>query len=145
MTVSTRKLILAAMLCGLAILLAGGVKLLQVARETDTVTILPLGERATLGDMTVSVVSVDAQQGRTVVTVTMAGVEAADAVEGWRMLSGGKVSAVTPGPWTGLVAAPCSTTTVGEQECSLVFPEGAGTVTVAYLRAGAQSQWSKAA
>ncbi|MFM2047330.1 MAG: hypothetical protein RL383_1407, partial [Actinomycetota bacterium] len=32
---STRKLILAALVCGLAIVLAGGVKLFQVAGEDD--------------------------------------------------------------------------------------------------------------
>lgn len=130
------------MLCGLAILLAGGVKLLQVARETDKVTILPPGEKATLGDMTVSVLSVAAQADRTVVTVEMSGVASADAREGWRMLSGGKVSAVTAGTWSATPAPPCDTTTVQARECTLVFPPSAGTVTVAYLRAGAQSQWS---
>ena len=132
------------MLCGLAILLAGGVKLLQVAQETDKVTILPPGEKATLGDMTVSVLSVTAQGDRTVVTVMMSGVESADAREGWRMLSGGKVSAVTAGTWSETSVPPCDTTTVAPRECALVFPPSTGTVTVAYLRAGTQSQWSTA-
>ena len=130
------------MLCGLAILLAGGVKLLQVAKEADQVTILPVGEKATLGDMTVAVMSVQAGTDRTVVTVRMAGVESADAREGWRMLSGGKVSAVTAGVWSDTPVAPCDTTTESDTECALVFPPSTGTVTVAYLRAGAQSQWS---
>ena len=145
MDVSTRKLILTAMLCGLAILLAGGVKLLQVARETDKVTILPFGTDATLGDMTVSVVSVAQEATVTVVTVSMSGVEGADAREGWRMLSGGKVSAVTDGSWPATPEPACMTTTTKPVTCSLVFPAATGTVTIAYLRAGTQSQWSKAA
>lgn len=132
------------MLCGLAILLAGGVKLLQVAHDTDRVTVLPLGQKSTLGDMTVSVLGIDAGTDRTVVTVSMSGVDRADAREGWRMLSGGKVSVVTTGPWTGLTVPACDVTSVNHTDCALVFPAGTGTVTVAYLRAGAQSQWSDA-
>lgn len=142
--VSTRKLILTAMICGLVILLAGGVKLLQVAKESEKVTILPLGSEATLGDMTVSVTAVEPLPDRTVVTVRMSGVDAADAREGWRMLSGGKVAVVTPGPWADTSVPACGRTTVAPTECSIVFPAATGTVTVAYLRAGTQSQWSKA-
>ena len=141
---STRKLILTAMLCGLAILLAGGVKLLQVARETDKVTILSAGTQSTLGDMTVSVLAVDARADRTVVTVSMSGVESADAREGWRMLAGGKVSAVTEGEWDATPVPACGTTSMEPVTCALVFPAATGTVTVAYLRAGGQSQWSAA-
>lgn len=141
---STRKLILTALVCGIAIVLAGGIKLFQVARETTNVTVLGFGDSATLGDMTVSVLGVDSLTDRTVVTVSMSGVDGADALEGWRMLSGGKVSEVTPGPWTNLETPPCAVTTVGAGKCSLVFGSSTGTVTVAYLRAGEQSQWSNA-
>jgi hypothetical protein len=141
---STRKLILTALVCGIAIVLAGGIKLFQVARETTKVTVLGFGERATLGDMTVSVLGVTSQPDRTVVTVSMAGVDGADAVEGWRMLSGGKVTEVAPLPWTDVDAPACSATTVAGAKCSLVFGSSTGTVTVAYLRAGRQSQWSNA-
>ena len=141
---STRKLILTAMLCGLVILLAGGVKLLQVARETDKVTILDAGTESTLGDMTVSVLDVESLADRTVVTVSMSGVESADAREGWRMLAGGKVSAVTGGEWDATPVPACATTTLAPVTCALVFPAATGTVTIAYLRAGGQSQWSAA-
>ena len=141
---STRKLILTALVCGIAIVLAGGIKLLQVANETTKVTVLGFGDRSTLGDMTVSVLDITAQPDRTVVTVLMSGVEGADAREGWRMLAGGKVSEVSAQPWTDTGAPACSTTTVAGEKCSLVFGASTGTVTVAYLRAGTQSQWSNA-
>lgn len=141
---STRKLILTALVCGIAIVLAGGIKLLQVAKETTKVTVLGFGDRSTLGDMTVSVLGVAAQPDRTVVTVLMSGVDGADAVEGWRMLTGGKVTEPVAKPWTGTDAPACSTTTVAGGKCSLVFGSSTGTVTVAYLRAGKQSQWSNA-
>ena len=108
---STRKLILTALVCGIAIVLAGGIKLLQVANETTKVTVLGFGDSSTLGDMTVSVLDITAQPDRTVVTVLMSGVEGADAREGWRMLAGGKVSEVSAQPWTDTGAPACSTTT----------------------------------
>lgn len=142
---STRKLILTALVCGLAIVLAGGVKLFQIATEDSSVTVLALSEEATLGDMTVSVLSVTPSSDRTLVTVSMAGVAGADAVEGWRILSGGEVSSPAPAPWNDLTVPACSTTSLEAETCSLVFPASIGTVTVAYLRAGAQSQWSEGA
>lgn len=142
---STRRLILAALVCGLAIVLAGGVKLFQIATEDEKVTLLSLGEKATLGDMTVSVVSVTPGENRTVVVVSMSGVDGADALEGWRMLAGGEVSAPTAGPWGGLDEPACATVGDGSERCSVVFPASEGTVNVAYLRAGVQSQWSTAA
>jgi hypothetical protein len=142
---STRKLILTALVCGLAIVLAGGVKLFQIATEDKKVNLLGLSEESTLGDMTVSVLSVTPGTDRTVVTVSMAGVDSADAVAGWRMLSGGDVSSPVPGPWNGVQVPACTTTTIAGVTCSIVFPASAGTVTVAYLRGGAQSQWSEGA
>ncbi|MGA1362499.1 MAG: hypothetical protein ACO36A_06235 [Ilumatobacteraceae bacterium] len=142
---STRRLILAALVCGLAIVLAGGVKLFQIATDDGKVTLLAMGEEATLGDMTVSVVSVTPGEGRTVVEVSMSGVDGADALEGWRMLAGGEVSAPVSGPWDGLDTPTCTTVGAGSERCSVVFPASEGTVNVAYLRAGVQSQWSTAA
>ena len=51
---STRKLILWALVCGVLILGAGSIKLLQTTSEDATVVLLQLGDEATLGDMTVS-------------------------------------------------------------------------------------------
>jgi hypothetical protein len=89
--VSTRKLILTALLCGIAIVVAGGVKLFQVANEDAEVVVLSLGTPSTLGDMTVSVESIEQTEEGTDVTVSMGGVDGADATEGWRMLAAGKV------------------------------------------------------
>ena len=106
---STRKLILTALVCGLAIMLAGGFKLLQVAREDVQAEVLALGVPATLGDMTVQVDAVEQSSAATVVTVTMSGVEGADAVEGWRLLVDGAVTGplVTDPPGYGTT---CGTT-----------------------------------
>lgn len=140
---STRKLILTALVCGLAIMLAGGIKLFQVARDDTRVNLLTLGERARVADMTVSVDEVTSDRDATYVTVTMAGVNNADALEGWRLLAGGEVlSPVVAGhPPTG---APACTTTHADATagCTVVFPPATGSVTVAYLRGGAQTQWA---
>lgn len=139
---STRKLILTALVCGLAIMLAGGFKLLQVARDEVRAEVLSLGTAATLGDMTVSVDSVEQTGDATVVTVTMSGVEGADAVEGWRLLVGGAVTAPVGSDQPGYLTT-CSTTSESTPtSCTIGFAPSEGSVTVAYLRAGAQSQWA---
>lgn len=139
---STRKLILTALVCGLTIMLAGGFKLLQVAGDDRRAEVLALGVSSTLGDMTVAVESLEQRADATVVTVTMSGVEGADASEGWRLLVGGEVSGplVTDPPGA---ATTCATTSKSTPvTCTIGFAPSEGSVTVAYLRAGAQSQWA---
>ncbi len=143
---STRRLILTALLCGIAIVVAGGAKLLQVANEDAEVIVLSLGAASTLGDMTVTVDAIAQTGAGTDVTVTMGGVEGADAIEGWRMLAGGKVVApLADAAGESTVPPRCTVTrTAGGRPCVVRFPVSEGTVTIAYLRAGAQSQWSTA-
>jgi hypothetical protein len=138
---STRKLILTALICGLVIVLAGGVKLFQVASDPKQVEVLTLGTAAKLGDMTVSVQGVEQTEQATFVTVTLIGVDGADATEGWRLLSGGAVRA--PITVDG-VENPCTVTTATQATtCVVVFEPSDGSVTVAYVRAGTQSRWSR--
>jgi hypothetical protein len=134
---STRKLILTALICGLAIMVAGGTKLFQMATEEATAVVYSLGTSRTLSDMTVSVTKVEQSVDVTEVTVTMVGVEGGNATEGWRLLAGGEV--ISPL----LNRSTCEPTTVDvAQTCVVGFPESSGSVTVAYLRAGQQSQWA---
>lgn len=141
---STRKLIITAFLCGMAILLAGGLKLFLTATDLVEAEVLPLGTSATLGDMTVRVDSLVESAGLTVVTVTMSGVEGADATAGWRLLAGGKVHepvALVDGPDGS--ATPCTTTTAAnDRPCAVAFEVADGSPTVAYIRAGGQRQWA---
>lgn len=140
---STRRLILAALVCGLAIVLAGGFKLLQVAGNGVEVEVLAPGATAELGDMRVSVDAIEEVSGATLVAVTMTGVEGADALEGWRMLTGGEVFAPEADAEPA-VGERCTVTRATEPvSCTVVFPESLGSVTVAYLRAGAQAQWAR--
>ena len=136
---STRKLILTALVCGLAIMLAGGFKLLQVATEDVEAVVLALGTEQTLGDMKVTVDSVEQRPDGTFVTVTMRGVEGADGFEGWKLFASGELS----GPVVAQDGEPCVTKVSRYVTCVVPFiaSEGAS-VTVAYQRAGAQSQWA---
>ena len=136
---STRKLILTALLCGLAIMVAGGLKLLQVAGDDATLEVLELGEEATVADMTVTVEKVRQLDDATDVTVLMRGVDGGDAVEGWRLLVGGEVLAPVASD------APNHCTITGKAPsgpCTITFAATKGSVTVAYLRGGAQEQWA---
>lgn len=140
---STRKLILSAIACALIIILAGGAKIFQMSRDTITVEVFALGTERTLADMTVTVDSVSQNADATIARVTMVGVEGADATEGWRLLVGGTVLSPIALP-VGTLGVPCATTRVDVvASCDMAFPASEGSVTVAYLRAGLQSQWSR--
>lgn len=140
---STRKLILSAIACALVIILAGGAKIFQMSRDTITVEVFALGTERTLADMTVTVDSISQNADATIAHVTMVGVEGADATEGWRLLAGGTVLSPIALP-VGALGVPCATTTVEVvASCDMAFPASEGSVTIAYLRAGLQSQWSR--
>ena len=140
---STRKLILSAIACALVIILAGGAKIFQMSRDTITVDVFALGTERTLADMTVTVDSISQNADATIAHVTMVGVEGADATEGWRLLAGGTVLSPIALP-VGALGVPCATTTVDAvASCDMAFPASEGSVTIAYLRAGLQSQWSR--
>lgn len=138
---STRKLILTALVCGLAILIAGGVKLIQVADRETTVEVLGFGDTAVLGDMTVSVLEIADTADATLVTVSMVGVDLASGAEdGWRMLADGKVAEpLLMQDQPDACGATSATTAV---ECVVAFGPASKTRTVAYVRAGEQRQWS---
>jgi hypothetical protein len=135
---STRKLIFTALICGLAIMLAGGIKLLQVANDDTELIVHSFGVEQTLSDMTVSVTKVEQSATTTEVTISARGVQDADPVEGWRLLAGGQVL-IPLNPQTQMCRA---TDTVETTTCVIEFPASQGVVTVAYIRAGAQSQWA---
>ena len=140
---STRKLILSAIACALVIILAGGAKIFQMSRDTITVEVFALGTERTLADMTVTVQSVSQNANATVAHVTMVGVDGADATEGWRLLAGGTVLSPIALP-VGTLGVPCATTSADVVvSCDMAFPASEGSVTIAYLRAGLQSQWSR--
>ena len=140
---STRKLIMWALFCGVLILGAGVFKLWQTTGDGAKVELLQLGDSALLGDMTVSVNSVSNSATQTLVEVSMQGVEGADALSGWRMLVGAVISEAQP--LSDGSGTPCTTTKLAESTlCTVAFPVSEGTPTIAYIRAGQQEQWATA-
>jgi len=130
---STRKLILLALVCGLVILLAGGVKLLQVATDDAEVTVLAPGDEARVGDMVVTLVDVATTPSATVVSVQLSGVAADEAAEGWIMLGDGERREPTS------TCGPVTATAV--IDCDIRFPAVERVQAIAYARGGEQRQW----
>jgi len=140
---STRKLILWALICGVLILIAGTAKLFQTSQKPVEVQLLALGDSVTLGDMTVRVTALRDTADRTLVDVTMVGVAEAQAMDGWKMLAAGEVSDPVMLPVG--AGTECTLTKLAETlTCTVAFPVSEGTRTVAYIRAGEQRQWATA-
>jgi hypothetical protein len=140
---STRKLILWALICGVVILIAGTAKLFQTSQKPVEVQLLALGDTVTLGDMTVSVTALRDTADRTLVDVTMVGVAEAQAMDGWKMLAAGQVSEPVMLPVG--AGTECTLTKLAETlTCTVAFPVSEGTRTVAYVRSGEQRQWATA-
>ncbi len=156
---STRRLILASLLCGIAILVAGGLKLFQTTADGNRVdaALLRVGEAASVAGLDVAVVDVARTDMATLVTVTMSrddtalGSDAApsddaamDVVTGWRMLADGALTSPRD-----VDAADVGTTTndcdaipaTGSVTCVLDFGVANGTPTFIYSRDGSQAQW----
>jgi hypothetical protein len=140
---STRKLILWALVCGVLILVAGSAKLFQTSQQPVEVQLLELGDSVTLGDMTVSVTALRDIDDRTLVDVTMVGVAEAQAMDGWKLLAAGKVTEPVLLPVG--AGTECTLTQLESSlACTVAFPVSEGTRTVAYVRAGEQRQWATA-
>ena len=125
------------------ILVAGSVKLFQTAQKPVEVQLLALGDSVTLGDMTVSVTALRDIDDRTLVDVTMVGVAEAQAMDGWKLLSVGKLTdpvLLPVGAGTECTLTQLEITLV----CTVAFPVSEGTRTVYYVRAGEQRQWATA-
>ncbi|MEZ5216982.1 MAG: hypothetical protein R2715_10450 [Ilumatobacteraceae bacterium] len=65
---STRRLIITAMICGLAILVAGGIQLIRISRN-DQLTLPTMGEWRTVSGVEVAPVDVAESDGLTIVTI----------------------------------------------------------------------------
>ena len=140
---STRKLILWALICGVVILFAGTAKLFQTSQKPVEVQLLALGDSVTLGDMTVSVTALRDTADGTLVDVTMVGVAEAQAMDGWKLVASGKVSNPVLLPVG--EGTECTLTKLTEiLACTVAFPVSEGTRTIAYTRAGEIRQWATA-
>ncbi len=144
---STRRLILTALVCGLAILVAGGIQLFRLA-DDEPVELPGLGAQRVVSGIAVTVVSVEDLEGRTVVTVELAasGADAAPALrapggEGWSLLRG-TISSPVDVPAGG--GTPCTDIAVTDrpQRCVVAFaPPDEGVRYLAFSRGGVEARW----
>jgi hypothetical protein len=111
----TRTLLLLAVTCGLAILVAGTVQLLRLANQ-EQATVLVVGDSATAGDAAVVVTEFSEADGIAVVSVTLSGVDDPDGVGGFTLVGAG----ATADP-TGDGEDACAGFTVASEECTLTF------------------------
>ena len=112
----TRTLLLLALGCGLAILLAGGALLVMLAGQDDPEPPVALGVESSIGDMRVTVLSAVERPDAEMLTVelVLGGVDDTDGAEGFELIASGR-------PIRPSAASTCGTTTLEPRPCTLVF------------------------
>jgi hypothetical protein len=144
---STRRLILLALACGMAILVAGSVQLLRLSRSENTVEIGAVGTAATIDGVGVTFLEHSAAD-RVVVRIAVPDgrEELADAASPWAVRVGG-----TPFPAIRSVfpSGPADCAEIGpvaggeSAECQLRFaPTGEGTRYLQFTLRGKTAVWS---
>jgi hypothetical protein len=143
--VSTRKLIVAALVCGLAILLAGGIQLFRISDSPNrAVDVLREGQSATVGRVALSVTR-SSRTGEAIdvdVQFAAAPSEISVPITSFTLLVGGKLEQPTNSEATG--SPGCGSTVIVRQTgltCVVHFPPHDGTATLAFSRAGEQQLW----
>lgn len=112
----TRTLLLLALGCGLAIMAAGAVFLVQLATQDGIAEPIPIGRPVVVGDMTVTVTDAVESAGTLAVRVRIGGVDDPDGALGFRLLASGRAVGVAPP-----AGDACTGTTVAEQACVVRF------------------------
>lgn len=111
----TRTLLLLALACGVAIMLAGAVLLFQLSTQDDVEPPVALGTEAIIGDMAVVVDAATESGGALDVTIQIGGVDDPDGAAGFRLIASGR--AVEPIAGDDV----CGATTVAVTTCTLRF------------------------
>src|SRR6187549_2434032 len=120
----TRTLLLLAIGCGLAILLAGGIWLFRLVDAPEATAPLRIGESGQAGDLVATVDSVHEQGGVVVVEMSLSGVDDPDVLDGFRLsvlegLLQPESQRSNPSE-----LPPCRAVTVEEHSCTLTFDVG---------------------
>ena len=131
---STRKLIIASLICGLLILAAGSLKLFQTSSDSgESPNLFKLGTTVEMAGVRVTVGTVQVSADKTYVNVTMNGSVGDSPIAGWSMLANGEIT--TPLASTACPSAPREVT------CVLEFVVAVGTPTIVFVRDGDKTQW----
>ena len=134
----TRTLLLLALACGLAIMLAGAVFLFQLSTQDDLAAPTAVGEQVLVGDMTVSISAVDEQDGLLAVEIEIGGTADQQPADDFRLIASGRAVAVA-----GTTCRPAQAQT-GAQTCTVSFDvsqaDGVSRVLF-YERGDDQARW----
>ena len=140
----TRTLILLAMACGLAILVAGGVFLGRVIANKDELTVpdpAGVGETQQVGPVRATLLDYAVVGDQLDVTVRMeTNAPLPDAGTGWALLVDGKLADPVASPG-GRACAGTPVVAGQPLECSLAFRAAAGDRFVAFAAAAQQRLW----
>jgi hypothetical protein len=130
----TRTLMLWSVILGLAILLAGGVLLIQILNRTEVVEPTAVGTAVQVGDMTVVVESSEQRNGRYEVEVIIGGIDDLNGTDGFRMIASAR-----PAP----LLESCGATSEQPAPCTLVFeaPDDGGSRQLLYERGDQSARW----
>ena len=138
----TRTLLLLAIVCGVIILVAGGVQLVRLTDQQQTSVQLQIDEQGQAGDVLVTLRSVSdtvtTVGQRTVVSVDIGGVDDAAGLDGFTLVGVGEVARVDPAEST------CEAIGEAEQRCDLAFDTSAfpaGARQLILRRAETQLRW----
>jgi hypothetical protein len=137
--VRTRTLLLLAVGCGLAILVAGAVLLLRVTNQDEVAAAVAIGDTARVGDMEIVVERSSERDGRVLVDIEIGGVDDPDGAGPFRLVV----------PSGALEADPsagnhCGATTVRVEPCTLAFRLGddsGSTRVLLYQRGDERVRW----
>ena len=135
----TRTLLLLAVASGLVILVAGSIKLFLIA-DDEPPAHLVIGGTGTIGDMTVTVNSVDHLDGQTFVGVRLVGADDPDGAESWVL--GTVTEQLRPLAAPVAIGPRCAATSASEPvDCVLVFRTDETRGVLRYERAGETLRW----
>jgi hypothetical protein len=112
----TRTLLLLALACGVAIMLAGAVFLFQLATQDELAAPIPIGETTRVGDMDVAVIEAAESGGVLRVTIEIGGTDDDDPADEFRL-----IAAARPIP---LGSSTCLASDGAGQSCDLLFEVG---------------------
>jgi hypothetical protein len=141
--VSTRRLIAVALLCGLAILVAGGIQLFRISdRSGRTVEVLEEGQSATIGGVQVEVVSSVRRSDDFAVRVRLGapGDGTSVPLSSFTLLVGGDLERAVPGSGPSACPDPVPLTPT-LTFCDVAFPSREGTATLSFSHGGQQRLW----
>lgn len=136
-------MLLLAVVCGLAILVAGGIQLLRISGgESADADDLAIGDSATAGDAEVTVLGAVEADGRLVVSLELGGVDDPTGTDGFTLVvSGDVLRPLAPGD------GDCAGITVETATCDLRFDTSdvEGHTRILLLRRGEdQRRWALA-